>query len=114
MTEFFFNLVWLIPILPLAAFAIIVLWTNRNRLLSTWVAWIGIGLAWILGWLILFLTYQDVHGLVPPVGGHQILLYAIPTGTTELQLGFQVADCIGKLCKNEHFFGRVSLGQKID
>ena len=42
--NFFFNLTWLIPLFPLAAFAIIVLWTNRNRLLSTWVAWIGIGL----------------------------------------------------------------------
>jgi NADH-quinone oxidoreductase subunit L len=90
MSEFFFNLVWLLPLFPLAAFAIIVLWTNRNRLLSTWIAWIGIGLAWILGWLILFLTYQDVHGLVPPAGGHHVFLYAIPTGTTELQLGFQV------------------------
>ena len=42
---FFFNLVWLLPLLPLLSFALIVLWTNRNRLLSTWIAWIGIGLA---------------------------------------------------------------------
>jgi NADH-quinone oxidoreductase subunit L len=90
MREFFFNLVWLLPLLPLAAFAIIVLWTNRNRLLSTWVAWIGIGLAWILGWTILYLTYQDVDGLVPPAGGYDVLLFAIPTGLTELQLGLQV------------------------
>jgi NADH-quinone oxidoreductase subunit L len=90
MSEFFFNLVWLLPLFPLAAFAIIVLWTNRNRLLSTWIAWIGIGLAWILGWIILYLTYQDVHGLVPPAGGYGVLLFAIPTGTTELQLGLHV------------------------
>jgi NADH:ubiquinone oxidoreductase subunit 5 (subunit L)/multisubunit Na+/H+ antiporter MnhA subunit len=56
MTETFFNLTWLIPLLPLAAFALIVLVTNRNRLLSTWVAWLGIGLAWILGWLVFFLA----------------------------------------------------------
>ena len=56
MTEFFFNLTWLIPLFPLAAFAIIVLFTNRNRLLSTWVAWLGIGLAWILGWIVFFLS----------------------------------------------------------
>jgi NADH-quinone oxidoreductase subunit L len=90
MSEFFFNLVWLLPLFPLAAFAIIVLWTNRNRLLSTWIAWIGIGLAWILGWIILFLTYQDVHGLVPPAGGYDVLLYTIPTGITALKLGFHV------------------------
>ncbi|MFC2030193.1 NADH-quinone oxidoreductase subunit L [Chloroflexota bacterium] len=90
MREFFFNLVWLLPLLPLAAFGIIVLWTNRNRLLSTWIAWIGIGSAWILGWIILFLTWQDIRGLTPPEGGYQYPLYAIPTGSTVLKLGFQV------------------------
>jgi NADH-quinone oxidoreductase subunit L len=90
MREFFFNLVWLVPLLPLLAFAIIVLWTNRNRLLSTWIAWIGIGLAWILGWTILFLTWRDVRGITPPTGGYQVPLYAVPTGSTVLKLGFQV------------------------
>jgi NADH-quinone oxidoreductase subunit L len=89
-TEFFFNLVWLLPLFPLLAFAIIVLWTNRNRLLSTWIAWIGIGLSWILGWTILYLTWQEIDGLTPPTGGYEVSLYAIPTGSTLLQLGFQV------------------------
>jgi NADH-quinone oxidoreductase subunit L len=90
MSEFFFNLVWLLPLFPLLAFAIIVLWTNRNRLLSTWVAWIGIGLAWILGWTILGYTWKDFHHLTPPEDGYRVLLYNIPTGQTELALGFQV------------------------
>ena len=90
MREFFFNLVWLIPLFPLTAFALIVLWTNRNRLLSTWIAWIGIGLSWVLGWTILFLTWQDIEGLTPPLGNHRVPLYSIPTGSTSLQLGFQV------------------------
>jgi len=90
MREFFFNLVWLLPLFPLLAFGIIVLWTNRNRLLSTWIAWIGIGLAWILGWIILALTRIDIHGLVPPAGGYQVWMYDIPTGSTVLKLGFQV------------------------
>jgi len=90
MREFFFNLVWLIPLFPLMAFALIVLWTNRNRLLSTWIAWIGIGLSWLLGWTILFLTWQDIEGLTPPLGNHRVPLYSIPTGSTSLQLGFQV------------------------
>jgi NADH-quinone oxidoreductase subunit L len=90
MREFFFNLTWLIPLLPLAAFAIIVLWTNRNRLLSTWVAWIGIGLAWILGWTIFFLSWGDIAHLTPPEGNYPIPLFTIPTGSTALKLGFQV------------------------
>jgi NADH-quinone oxidoreductase subunit L len=90
MREFFFNLVWLLPLFPLAAFAIIVLWTNRNRLLSTWVAWIGIGLSWILGWAIFILTWQDLRGLTPPEGGYFLPTYSIPTGSTQLTLGLQV------------------------
>ncbi len=90
MSEFFFNLVWLLPLFPLLAFAIIVLWTNRNRLLSTWVAWIGIGLAWILGWTILGYTWTEFHHLTPPEDGYRVLLYNIPTGQTDLALGFHV------------------------
>jgi NADH-quinone oxidoreductase subunit L len=90
MTEFFFNLTWLIPLFPLAAFAIILLWTNRNRLLSTWVAWIGIGLSWILGWTILGLAWAGMEGLTPPGGGHRVPLYSIPTGQSQLQIGFHV------------------------
>jgi NADH-quinone oxidoreductase subunit L len=88
--EFFFNLVWLLPLLPLLSFALIVLWTNRNRLLSTWIAWIGIGLAWILGWTIFFLTWRVIRDLTPPYGSYQVPLISIPTGGTELQLGVQV------------------------
>ncbi len=95
MSEFFFNLTWLIPLAPLAAFAIIVLWTNRNRLLSTWVAWIGIGLSWILGWTILFLSWGDSHHLTPPGSGHPVPLFSIPAGSTELVLGLQVDTLTG-------------------
>jgi NADH-quinone oxidoreductase subunit L len=90
MTEFFFNLTWLIPLFPLAAFAIIVLVTNRNRLLSTWIAWIGIGLAWILGWTVLFLSWSNYHELTPPASNHPVSLYSIPTGAVDLTVGFQV------------------------
>ena len=69
MTETFFNLTWLIPLLPLTAFVLIVLVTNRNRLLSTWLAWLGIGLAWILGWLVFFGARGAAHELTPPRGG---------------------------------------------
>jgi len=95
MTETFFNLTWLIPLFPLAAFALIVLVTNRHRLLSTWVAWVGIGLAWILGWLVLFGARGAAHELTPPRGGLSLPLFAIPTGSSQLQLGFQVDTLTG-------------------
>jgi NADH-quinone oxidoreductase subunit L len=95
MTEFFFNLVWLLPLFPLAAFAIIVLWTNRNRLLSTWIAWIGIGLAWILGWIIFFLSRANFEFLTPPTSAYLVPLYSIPAGSTELTLGVQVDTLTG-------------------
>ncbi|MBN1136805.1 MAG: NADH-quinone oxidoreductase subunit L [Anaerolineae bacterium] len=91
----FFNLTWLIPLFPLAAFAIIVLWTNRNRLLSTWVAWIGIGLAWILGWIILWLAGYYAQYLTPPVDNYPVPLFKIPTGSTALQVGLQVDTLTG-------------------
>jgi len=95
MTEFFFNLTWLIPLFPLAAFAIIVLFANRNRLLSTWIAWIGIGLAWILGWTVFFLSWANSGGLTPPGSNLPLPLYSIPTGTLELTVGFQVDTLTG-------------------
>jgi NADH-quinone oxidoreductase subunit L len=95
MTETFFNLTWLIPLFPLAAFAIIVLWTNRNRLLSTWVAWIGIGLAWILGWIVFFQAWGASEALTPPSHKYPVPLFSIPTGTTTLNLGFQVDTLTG-------------------
>ena len=95
MTETFFNLTWLIPLFPLAAFALIVLVTNRHRLLSTWVAWVGIGLAWILGWFVLFGARGAAHELTPPRGGLALPLFAIPTGSSQLQLGFHVDTLTG-------------------
>jgi NADH-quinone oxidoreductase subunit L len=95
MTETFFNLTWLIPLFPLAAFAIIVLWTNHNRLLSTWVAWIGIGLAWILGWIVFFQAWGGFEELTAPTHKHPVPLFSIPTGSTTLNLAFQVDTLTG-------------------
>jgi len=91
----FFNLTWLIPLFPLAAFAIIVLWTKRNRLLSTWVAWIGIGLAWILSWIIFWLAGYHAQYLTASTNIYPVPLFSIPTGSTELQVGFQVDTLTG-------------------
>jgi NADH-quinone oxidoreductase subunit L len=92
MRELFFNLTWLIPLFPLLAFALIVLWANPNRKLSTWLAWIGMGLSWILGWAIFFLSWGDTHHLTPPEGNHPVPLWTLPAGTEDavLKIGFQV------------------------
>ena len=90
MREFFFNLTWLIPLFPLLAFVAIVLWANPNRKLSTWLAWGGMGLSWLLGWTIFFLSWGDIHHLTPPEGNHPVPLWTLPTGSSALQIGFQV------------------------
>jgi len=48
------NVVWLIPLPPLIAFFIIVLFTNRNKALSHWVAIGLMGVSWLLSWGVFF------------------------------------------------------------
>ena len=48
------TLTWLIPAGPLLAFALIVLFTNRNKTLSWVLAWAGIITALVLGWIVAF------------------------------------------------------------
>ena len=43
---------WLIPAAPLVAFGLIVLFTNRNKALSHWVALAGAGIAWLASMLL--------------------------------------------------------------
>jgi NADH-quinone oxidoreductase subunit L len=48
--------------LPFLAFVLIVLWANRSKQLSAWLAMGGIGLAWLIGWAIAFTAFgaQDI------------------------------------------------------
>ncbi len=80
-----FNLVPVLPFLPLAAFALIVLWANRSKKLSAGIAIGGIGLAWIIGWLVVFATFR-VEGF----GEHPFRVFAnwLPTGRTWQAFGF--------------------------
>ena len=54
MGGFFVNVVWLIPLLPLMAFAVIVLFTHRNPRLSAWVAIVAIALAMVISWGVIY------------------------------------------------------------
>ncbi len=61
------TLTWLIPVGPLAAFALILLVTYRSQRLSFLTAWAGIAVALALSWTVAFnvvgLYFEDLHHL---------------------------------------------------
>ena len=84
MQEFFFNLTWLIPLLPLLAFAVIILFTGKNRKLSHSIAIGAIGLSWIIGWGVAFSAFTTPHLNEHPIHFHTDWF---PTGTTWFSIG---------------------------
>ncbi len=84
MREFFFNLTWLIPLLPALAFGIIILFTGKNRKLSHSIAIGAMALSWVLGWGVAFSAF-----LTPHLNEHPIHFYTnwFPTGTTWFHIG---------------------------
>ncbi len=81
------SLIWLIPLPPLLAFFLIILFTNRNKGLSHSLALGAAGLAWI-GSMVVF--WQAIHASDL---GRQPFASAInwlPTGNTWLSIGVQV------------------------
>ena len=85
--EGFVNLAWLVPVPPFLAFLAIVLFTNRNKMVSALIAILGAVVTWVLSWPIAFYAFTAEHFGEHPVLGE---LFTIPTGTTELMIGFQV------------------------
>ncbi len=87
-----FNLTPILPFLPLAAFALIVLWANRSQKLSAGLALGGIGLAWIFGWAIAITTFSIEH-----FGEHPFRIFTdwLPTGRTWQAFGFAVDPLTG-------------------
>ncbi len=77
-------LIWLIPLPPLLAFFLIVLFTNRNKALSHSVAIGAAGLSW-LGSMIVFVRALGVHELGKEPFASS--LNWIPTGETFLKIG---------------------------
>jgi len=82
-----FNLIWLIPAFPLLAFALIILVTHDDKKLSTYVAWGGIGLSWIISWAVFFQAMGAENLAEHP---YEVPYFSIPTGATSLQMGFMV------------------------
>ena len=50
------QLTWLIPLPPLLSFALIVLFTNRSKVVSHTVAIGLMGASWVISWLVFFNT----------------------------------------------------------
>ena len=81
------TLIWLIPLPPLLAFGLIVLFTNRSKAWSHTIAIGGAAVSWLLS-MIIFITAVGRSDLT-----HQPLRSAInwlPTGKGYLQMGVQI------------------------
>ena len=81
------QLIWLIPLPPLLAFFIIVLFTNRWRALSHSIAIGGVALSW-LGSMIVFVRAISAHELGRTPFASSINW--LPTGNGWFQIGVQI------------------------
>ncbi|GAP15278.1 NADH dehydrogenase subunit L [Longilinea arvoryzae] len=80
-------MLWLIPLPPLFAFALIVLGANRRNGLSTGLALGGAGLSWLAS-MVVFFRVIGIEGLSQnPI---RLAVNWIPTGDTWLKIGVQV------------------------
>jgi NADH-quinone oxidoreductase subunit L len=80
-----YNLIVLLPLLPLLAFVLIVLWTHDNKKLSSGLAIGGIGLSWLISWVIVFSSFsREELARAPFYIARQWLL----SGTTRQAFGF--------------------------
>jgi NADH-quinone oxidoreductase subunit L len=84
MREFFFNLTWLIPLLPLLAFAIIILFAGKNRKLSHSIAIGALALSWVISWGAAFSAFTTPHLEEYPI---HLQTDWFPTGTTWFPIG---------------------------
>ncbi len=86
------NLVYLvpfIPIVPLLTFAIIVVFTNRNQKLSSYLAVAAIFIPFLLSMVIVFSALIRMPDFAEEPAVHLTLL-RIPTGATTLDVGVQI------------------------
>jgi len=82
------QLTWLIPFFPLAAFAIITLWTHPRRQLSAAIAIGAIAISWVLSWGVLFQAVAQ--GLGMGEEAYHAAVKWVPTGDVWLSMGVQV------------------------
>ncbi len=82
--EFVTNLVWLVPLPPLLAFALIVLFTNKNKALSHTVAISAAFLSWLGSMIIFWSAVTTEHFGKEPFA---LSIPWLPTGDTWLRVG---------------------------
>ncbi len=87
MSESIFNLTWLIPLPPLLAFFAIILFTNRNKRLSSNVAIGAVAVSWILSWLVAITFFVKPELVEHPF---DVVVPWIPTATTTFNMGVAV------------------------
>ena len=91
--ELFRNLIWLIPVYPLLAFAIIILGLNPLKKASAWLAVAAMAVATAHSWIIVFDTVgaylADAHHGIH-VDGWQLVIPWLPTGVNVFNMGFAV------------------------
>ncbi len=81
------TLIWLIPLPPLLAFFLIVVFTNRQKALSHWLAVIAAGLSWLAS-MFVFARAVRTEGLSEHPFASAINW--LPAGDTSLRIGVQV------------------------
>src|SRR5512133_908020 len=82
--EFVTNLVWLVPLPPLIAFALIVLFTNKSKVLSHTVAISAAFLSWLGSMIIFWTAINNEHFGKEPFASS---IPWLPTGETWLKVG---------------------------
>jgi NADH-quinone oxidoreductase subunit L len=81
------SLIWLIPLPPILAFFVIVLFTNRRKGLSHWLAVGSAGLAWLASMVVFFRAITKEGLAEHPFAS---VIRWLPTGTTGFDIGVQV------------------------
>src|SRR5512139_1092907 len=78
---------WLIPLPPILAFFLIILFTNRSKALSHTLAILAAFLAWLASMIVV------IRAIQPPHLGQNPIQFSIPwlaTGTTSFSIGIYV------------------------
>lgn len=81
------SLIALIPLPPLVAFVLIILFTNRWKSVSHTIAIIGAGLSWLLSMFVFYTAIKTPELATNPIGSSFPWL---PTGNTWLNIGVQI------------------------
>ncbi|MEA3336570.1 MAG: NADH-quinone oxidoreductase subunit L [Chloroflexota bacterium] len=81
------NLIYLIPLIPFLAFLAILLLTKNNKRGSALIAIVSMAVTWVISWTVMIRAFGTEHFYEHPL---QLPIYSIPTGSTELHLGYMV------------------------